>query len=83
MRDCSCLCVCLHQIGCIGFHGTFVVFVFVCVFLLLNMYQEYHAAFWSDSPSPQENRNNLGKLLTRYVDLITKISAKLSDIHKR
>ena len=23
--DCSCLCVCCHKIGCIGFHVSFVV----------------------------------------------------------
>uniref|UniRef100_A0A8K9V1T5 Uncharacterized protein n=1 Tax=Oncorhynchus mykiss TaxID=8022 RepID=A0A8K9V1T5_ONCMY len=40
---------------CIGFRVTFVVFVLFVFSLSLNMYQEYHAAFWSDSPSPKGN----------------------------
>ena len=47
------------SIGCYGFRYVvcFVVFVLIRVYVcLLNMDRNLHAAFWSDSPSPQENR---------------------------
>ena len=53
--DCSCLCVSLYLIGCLSFRVTFL--VLYCSFSsLLKMYKNYHAAFWSSSPSTQENR---------------------------
>ena len=42
------------SIGCFGVRSMFLVLYCSC---LLNMYQNYHAAFWSSSLSPQENRN--------------------------
>ena len=54
---CSCLCV-LHQLGLFRFFHIFYFVQCSRFHLSLKMFINNHAAFWSASLSPEENRNN-------------------------
>jgi hypothetical protein len=56
--DCSCLCVCTRY-DCLGFRTVIVLLVISCLVPLLKNVNNHHAAFWSASPSPQENPYNI------------------------
>ena len=55
--DCSCLCVCLHQIGPFRFFTLRFLFCIVSSLSLLKMYEDNHAAFWSEEEE-EENLNS-------------------------
>ena len=58
--DCSCLCVCFAPVQAVRFSCYVSCFCTVRFSSLLKMYENYHAAFWSSSPSSEENPNSDG-----------------------
>uniref|UniRef100_A0A8C8IQM6 Uncharacterized protein n=1 Tax=Oncorhynchus tshawytscha TaxID=74940 RepID=A0A8C8IQM6_ONCTS len=66
------------SLGCFGFHGTVIVFVLIVFIRLLKMYIINHAAFWSDSPSTEENCN-----IFNHMFPTDRLASQMSDVRER